>query len=61
MLVEQTIFSVADGVFVFSIAYGYTCYLLIPATWLMLSVLGRFVLMRRALNRPDEQSGRSYS
>lgn len=61
MIVEQTFFNVADGIFIFSIVYAYTCYVWILATWLILSILGRFVLARRARNRPDEQSGRSYS
>lgn len=48
MLAERTYFSVADGLYYFSIVYAVSCYLWIPGTWLSLSFLGRFTNRRRA-------------
>ncbi|PVY28609.1 hypothetical protein C7458_108284 [Williamsia muralis] len=55
MIVERTIFDVSDGIYYFSITYVVSCYLWIPATWLLLSIGGRFVQRRRASGlSPDE-------
>ncbi|PXW28983.1 UNVERIFIED_CONTAM: hypothetical protein DES50_11017 [Williamsia faeni] len=50
-VVDRTFFDVSDGIYVFSIWYGVSCYIWIPATWLMLSVIGRAVTKRRTRQR----------
>ena len=52
MIVERTIFDISDGIYYFSITYVVGCYLWIPATWLLLSLGGRFV-QRRRTRSPD--------
>lgn len=63
MIAEGDLFSCADGIFYFSIVYGISCYLWIPGTWLLLSILGRFTIDRRSKDhrvRPQQPSRRSH-
>lgn len=53
MVVNRTFFDITDGIFVFSIWYAVSCYIWIPGTWLMLSVIGRTVMKRRNRERPQ--------
>lgn len=48
MIAERTLVDLSDGIYLFSIAYGVSCYLWIPGTWLLLSIGGRFLQKRRA-------------
>ena len=44
---EQTFVDISDSIFVFSLAYGYSCYLWIPGFWLLFSIIGKALLKRQ--------------